>query len=46
MIFGKEYELSLGYIIKADKRNRYKIIEFIKEIPIDLINNPHILKLG
>lgn len=39
MIFGKEYDLSLWYIIKADKRNRYKIIEFIKEIPIDLINN-------
>jgi len=37
MIFGKDYDASLWYIVRADKKNGKELIEFIKELPNDLI---------
>ena len=39
MIFGKDYDTSLWFIMKADKKNRKEILEFIKDIPKELIEN-------
>ena len=33
MIFGKEYDLSLWYMLNVKNRNRRKIIKLIKELP-------------
>lgn len=38
MIFDKEYDTSLWYMIKSDRKNRKAIINFIKEIPEDLLD--------
>lgn len=37
MIFDKEYDTSLFYIAKAKNKNRKELLEFIKEIPDELI---------
>ena len=39
MIFGKDYDASLWYIVKADRKNRKEIVKFIKEIPEQLLKN-------
>jgi len=39
MIFGKEYDASLCYILKSNVMNRNEIIKFIEEIPDELIEN-------
>ena len=37
MIFGKEFDSSLWQILKTDKKNRKAIVEFIKELPEELL---------
>ena len=37
MIFDKEYDTSLFYIAKVKNKNRKELLEFIKEIPDELI---------
>ena len=37
MIFDKEYDASLYYIAKVNNKNRKELLEFIKEIPDELI---------
>ncbi len=39
MIFGKDYDLSLWYILKARNKYRKRIIDFIKELPEDFLEN-------
>lgn len=39
MIFGKEYDLSLWYMSKVKNPYWRKIINFIKELPEELLNN-------
>ena len=39
MIFDKDYDASLWYILKLNKKNREDIAEFIKEIPEQLLDN-------
>lgn len=39
MIFSKDYDASLWYIVKADRKNRKEITSFIKEIPEKLLEN-------
>lgn len=39
MIFDRDYDASLWYIVKADRKNRKKISDFIKEIPEKLLEN-------
>ena len=39
MIFGKEYDLSLWYMTKVKNPYWRKIINFIKELPEELLNN-------
>lgn len=39
MIFDKDYDASLWYIVKADRKNRKEISDFIKEIPEKLLEN-------
>jgi len=39
MIFDKDYDASLWYILRADRRNRKEIAEFIKGIPEKLLDN-------
>ena len=39
MIFDRDYDASLWYIVKADKKNRKEISDFIKEIPEKLLEN-------
>lgn len=36
MIFDKDYDTSLWFILKSDEKNRKEIVEFIKEIPEDI----------
>jgi hypothetical protein len=37
MIFDKDYDASLWFILKSDAKNRKEIVEFIKEIPEELL---------
>ena len=39
MIFDRDYDASLWYIVKADRKNRKEISDFIKEIPEKLLEN-------
>ena len=39
MLFGEKYDLSLGYILKVKNHFSKKTIEFIKELPEELIEN-------
>ena len=39
MLFGEQYDLSLGYILKFKGRFSKKTIEFIKELPEELVDN-------
>ena len=39
MIFDRGYDASLWYIVKADRKNRKEISDFIKEIPEELLEN-------
>ncbi len=39
MIFGKEYDLCLWYMLKVRNQHRRKAIELIKELPEDFLNN-------
>ena len=39
MIFGKEYDLSLWYMLKVKNLYLGKTINFIKELPEELLNN-------
>ncbi len=39
MIFNDEYDASLWCMIKADKKNRKELVDFLKEIPEELIIN-------
>ena len=39
MIFGKEYDLSLWYILKVRNKYRKKTIDFIKELPEEFLEN-------
>ena len=39
MIFDRDYDASLWYIVKADRKNRKEISDFIKEIPEVLLEN-------
>lgn len=47
MIIDKGYDIALWCILSADKKNRLKIIEFIKSIPQELLTkiNDGILQL-
>lgn len=38
MIFNKEYDASLWYIVKADRKKGKEIVEFLKGIPDDAIS--------
>lgn len=39
MIFDKDYDASLWCIVKADRKNRKEIMDFINEIPEELLEN-------
>ena len=39
MIFDKDYDAALWYIVKVDKKNRKEITDFVKEIPDKLLEN-------
>ena len=39
MIFGNEYDLSLWYMLKVRNRYRKKTINFVKELPEELLEN-------
>ena len=39
MIFGNEYDMSLWYILKVRNKYRKSIIEFIKELPEEFLEN-------
>ena len=39
MIFGKEYDLSLWFILKVRNKYRKKTIDFIKELPEEFLEN-------
>ncbi|MBR3490160.1 MAG: hypothetical protein IKH36_01595 [Bacilli bacterium] len=39
MIFDEAYDTALWFIVKADKRKRKEIVEFLKEIPEELLAN-------
>ena len=39
MIFDRDYDASLWYIVKADRKNRKEIAAFIKEMPEELLEN-------
>ena len=39
MLFGEQYDLSLGYILKVKGQHREKAVSFIKELPEELIEN-------
>lgn len=39
MIFGKEYDLSLWYMLKVKNKYRKKTIDFIKELPEEFLEN-------
>ena len=39
MIFDRDYDASLWYIVKADRKNRKELAAFIKEIPETLLEN-------
>ncbi len=38
MIFDNDYDNSLWYIVKADKKNRKELVDFLKEIPEELFD--------
>ncbi len=39
MIFGKEYDLSLWYMLKVRNQYRKKAIDFVKELPEEFLEN-------
>ena len=39
MLFGEKYDLSLGYILKANGAHKRRIINFLKELPRGLLEN-------
>lgn len=39
MIFSEEYDAALWYILKADKKNRKKLVDFIKGLPSELVSD-------
>lgn len=39
MIFGKEYDLSLWYMLKVRNQYRKRAIDFIKELPEEFLEN-------
>ena len=38
MIFDEDYDRSLWYIVKGDRTNRKELVNFIKELPAELID--------
>ena len=38
MIFGKDYDRSLWYIVNGDKKNSKKLVQFLRELPIEIVD--------
>ncbi len=38
MIFGEDYDRSLWYIVNGDKKNSKKLVQFLKELPIEIVD--------